>query len=57
MRGETPVARDLERRIDSFSDRARDLARQARPTEEQLEECGAALDDALKQIRRILGPE
>jgi DNA-binding PadR family transcriptional regulator len=54
VRGETPVARDLERRIDSFSDRARDLARRVRPTEEQLTDAGAVLDEALDRIRRIV---
>jgi DNA-binding PadR family transcriptional regulator len=54
MQGLTPTARDLERRIDSFSDHARDVARRVRPTDAQLAECATVLDDALERIRQIV---
>jgi DNA-binding PadR family transcriptional regulator len=52
--GSTPVARDLERWVDSFADHARDLARQSSPSQEQLTRSGAILDDALARLREIL---
>ena len=52
--GSTPVARDLERWVDSFADHARDLARRSSPSQEQLTRSGAILDDALARLREIL---
>ena len=52
--GSTPVARDLERWVDSFADHARDLARRSSPSQERLTRSGAILDDALARLREIL---
>lgn len=52
--GATPLARDLERRIDSFADHAREAARLSQPTDEQFAACEEVLTSALALLKSAL---
>ena len=48
------TAKELEQCVEMFRQQARDLARQAPITEEQVRDCRALLDDALSGIQNVL---
>ena len=52
--GESQTAQDLDRRLQLFLAKARQLAGRAYATEAQLRECVAILDEALDRIRETL---
>ena len=52
--GWSPAASELDRRLDAFLGRAREVARRASATEAQLRECVTILDEALDRIRETL---
>ncbi len=54
--GSTPLARDLQRRIESFADHAQELTRSCVPTAEQYAACDEALTHALSRLRSIMDP-